>query len=174
MTSDRIEIERGFAMLQYGATMAWGRRTPDAERPALPSGEGAPPLDYWLDLLDRCVTEEEVDAVVSRARAELSAWRRRPEPPPEGETFGDLKSRILGEGEGWTPKEVALAMRVTPTLVRNVRAEAERDPEYGRPDGSLAHGLALLDAGLSIRQAAQITGIPKSTLHDARKLRAAA
>jgi hypothetical protein len=91
-----------------------------------------------------------------------------------GETLEDLKARILREGQGWTPKEVALAMRVTPTLVRNVRTEAERDPEYGRPDGSLAHGLALLDAGLSIRQAAQITGIPKSTLHDAHRTRLAA
>lgn len=172
--SDLSEIKCGFALLQYGGTMAWGRQAPAADRPLLPSGEGQPPLDHWLDLLDRCVTEEEVDAVVSRARAELSAWQRRPEPPPDGETFGDLKSRILIEGEGWTPKEVALAMRVTPTLVRNVRTEAERDPDYGRPDGSLAHGLSLLDAGLSIRQAAQITGIPKSTLHDAHRARVAA
>jgi hypothetical protein len=67
---------------------------------------------------------------------------------------------------------VALAMRVTPTLVRNVRGWAERDPDYGRPDQSLAHGLSLLSSGCSLRQAAQITGIPKSTLHDA--MRAAA
>jgi hypothetical protein len=73
------------------------------------------------------------------------------------------------EGEGWTPQEVALAMRVTPTLVRNVRNEYERDTQYGRPDGSLAHGISLLNAGCSLRQAAQITGIPKSTLHDAHK-----
>jgi uncharacterized protein YhdP len=172
--SDLRAIERGFALLQYGGTMAWGRQAPAAERPLLPSGEGQPPLDYWLDLLDRCATVEDGEIVLDRARAELESWRRRPEPPPAGESLDDLKARILREGQGWTPKEVALAMRVTPTLVRNVRTEAERDPEYGRPDGSLAHGLALLDAGCSIRQAAQITGIPKSTLHDAHRTRLAA
>jgi hypothetical protein len=110
--------------------------------------------------------------VVERARSELRAWQRRPDPPPDGESFEDLKRRIVSDGEGWTPHEVALAMRVTPTLVRNVRSEAEREVEYGKPDGSLAHGLNLLNAGCSLRQAAQITGIPKSTLHDA--MRAAA
>ena len=157
----------GFALVQYGSTMAWGRQAPSAEGALMPKGEGRPPLDYWLPLLERCTTLEEIQIVVARARAELAAWRRRPEPPPEGETFEDLKRRILLEGEGWTPKEVALALRVTPTLVRNVRSEAERDVDYGRPDGSLQHGIALLNAGCSLRQAAQITGIPKSTLHDA-------
>jgi hypothetical protein len=167
--SELAQIERGFRLLQYGNTMAWGRQPKAAERPLLPSGEARPPLDHWLDALEQCATAEEAQIIVARARAELEAWRRRPEPPPEGETFGDLKARILAEGAGWTPKEVALAMRVTPTLVRNVRAEAERDPEYGRPDGSLSHGLSLLNAGLSLRQAAQITGVAKSTLHDAAK-----
>jgi hypothetical protein len=157
----------GWSMLQYGSTMAWGRQAPNAEGAAFPKGEGRPPLDYWLVQLGHCTTLEELRAVSERALAELEAWRRRPEPPPQGETFEDLKRRIIHEGEGWTPHEVALAMRVTPTLVRNVRSEAERDVDYGRPDGSLSHGLALLNAGLSIRQAAQITGIPKSTLHDA-------
>lgn len=161
------EVVVGFTMLQYGHTMAWGRQPKLAERPALPSGEGAPPLDHWLALFSQCSTLAEVRVIRDLARSELEMWRRRTEPPPEGETFDDLKARILDEGEGWTPKEVALAMRVTPTLVRNVRTEFERDTEYGRPDGSLAHGLALMTSGCSLRQAAAITGIPKSTLHDA-------
>ena len=172
--SELREIVVGYSMLQYGHVMAWGRQPKLAERPALPSGEGSPPLDYWLELLPRCQTLEEIHVALERARSELRAWQRRAEPPPEGESFEDLKRRIIDEGEGWTPQEVALAMRVTPTLVRGARTEAERDPEYGRPDGSLAHGIALLDAGLSLRQAAQITGIPKSTLHDAQRARSAA
>jgi hypothetical protein len=157
----------GFSMLQYGSVMAWGRRIPSAEAAALPAGESAPPLLYWLDKLACSGTMEEFTATAERMRAELEAWRRRPDPPPPGETLSDLKRRLLEEGEGWTPQEVALAMRITPTFVRNVRTEAERDPEYGRPDGSLAHGISLLRDGCSLRQAAQITGIPKSTLHDA-------
>jgi helix-turn-helix, Psq domain len=163
------DVVLGFSMLQYGPVMAWGRQPKPADRPALPSGEADPPLDFWLALLSRCETFEEVRVLLDRARSELEAWRCRPEPPPEGETFDDLKARIIDEGEGWTPHEVALSMRVTPTLVRNVRHELERDPEYGRPDGSLAHGIALIVSGCTVRQAAQITGIPRSTLHDAHR-----
>ena len=163
------EVIVGFAMIQYGNVMAWGRTIPSAESAVFPQGESAPPLDYWLQILARAETMEEFIATVDRMRAELEAWRRRPDPPPPGETMADLKRRLLDEGEGWTPQEVALAMRVTPTFVRSVRGEAEREPEYGRPDGSLAHGLALLNSGCSLRQAAQITGIPKSTLHDAHR-----
>jgi hypothetical protein len=169
MLSEVRDLRRGFELLQYGNVMAWGRTIPNAETALLPSGEGAPPLDHWLGLLAAAETTEEVSQIFERATAELLAWRRRPDPPPDGETFDDLKLRIVHEGEGWTPQEVALAMRVTPTLVRNVRNEYERDTQYGRPDGSLAHGISLLNAGCSLRQAAQITGIPKSTLHDAHK-----
>jgi hypothetical protein len=159
----------GFELLQYGGVMRWSRSARSAEAAALPQGEGYPPLDYWLSEIDSARSLEEVRSLMDRARSELRAWQRRPEPPPAGESFEDMKRRIVIEGEGWTPQEVALAMRVTPTLVRSVRNEAERDPEYGRPDGSLAHGLQLLRSGCSLRQAAQITGIPKSTLHDAAR-----
>jgi hypothetical protein len=163
------DVIAGFELLQYGGVMRWSRTIPSAETALLPQGEGYPPLDYWLGEFPRARSLDEVRSLVDLARSELRAWQRRPEPPPEGESFEDLKRRIVIEGEGWTPQEVALAMRVTPTLVRNVRNEAERDPEYGRPDGSLSHGLQLLRSGCSLRQAAQITGIPKSTLHDAAR-----
>jgi hypothetical protein len=159
----------GFELLQYGSVMRWSRSARSAEAAAFPQGEGYPPLDYWLGEFPRARSLDEVRSLVDRARSELAAWQRRPEPPPEGESFEDLKRRIVIDGEGWTPQEVALAMRVTPTLVRNVRGEAERDPEYGRPDGSLTHALGLLRSGCSVRQAAQITGIPRSTLFDASK-----
>jgi hypothetical protein len=163
------DVIRGFSLLQYGAVMPWGRTIPNAEGAALPAGEGDPPIDHWLDLLAVTDDEDERAQILTLAHAELEAWLRRPEPPPVGETLEDLQRRIIEEGEGWTPQEVALAMRVTPTLVRNTRTQVERDPEYGRPDASLAHAIALLRSGCSLRQAAQITGIPKSTLHDAAK-----
>jgi hypothetical protein len=88
----------------------------------------------------------------------------RPESPPEGETLDDLKARIL-ELEGWEPRDVSLACRCTPTLVRQARIEAERNPESGREEGSLEQARAMLDGGMSLRQVAILTGIPKSTLH---------
>jgi hypothetical protein len=159
----------GFELLQYGGVMAWGRRIPSAEGAVLPQGESDPPLLYWMDKLACCVTLEEFAATAELMRSELDAWRRRPDPPPPGETIGDLKRRVLGEGRGWTPQEVALAMRVTPTFVRGVRTEAERDPQTGHADNRLARGLKLLGEGFSLRQVERITGVPKSTLHDAMK-----
>jgi len=167
--SELRQIVVGYALLQYGTTQRFGRNIKGAEPMPLPAGEGFPPMEHWIMLLTRCQTVEECHTILELASAELQAWRKRPEPPPEGESFDELKRRILRDGQGWTPKEVALAMRVTPTLVRNVRTEADRDPEYGRPDGSLRHGLTLLSEGLSLRQVERITGIPKSTLHDAQK-----
>jgi hypothetical protein len=168
------DVVIGYALLQYGSVQRWGRSARSAEGALLPQGEDYPPIDYWLGLIARAQTIDEVHAIVDRARSELRAWRRRPEPPPEGESFEDLKRRIVDEGEGWTPQEVALAMRCTPTLVRNIRSELELDVEYGRPDRSLAHGLALLRDGVTLRAAAMATGIPKSTLHLAYKRELAA
>jgi hypothetical protein len=162
------DVIQGFVLLQYGAVMRWDRRIPGNEVVALPAGEDRPPFEHWIEKWETAVDEER-PAIEAAARAELEAWRRRTEPVPDGETLDDLKARILHDGQGWTPQEVALAMRVTPTLVRKVRVEGERDPEYGRPDGSLQKGIALLSQGLSLRQVERITGIPKSTLHDAHR-----
>ena len=163
------EVIVGYSMLQYGSVMAWGRRIPSAEGAVLPQGEDAPPLLYWLEKLAASTSLEEFTQTAELMRAELDAWRRRPDPPPQGESMDELKRRVLTDGKGWTPHEVALAMRITPTFVRNVRNEAERDPQTGRPDNRLARGLKLLEDGLSLRQVERITGVPKSTLHDAHK-----
>lgn len=163
------ELIVGFEMLQYGGVMAWDRRIPSAEAAALPQGENDPPLLYWLDKLASAQSLEEFTATARLMKDELDAWRRRPDPPPEGETMDELKRRVVEDGEGWTPQEVALAMRITPSFVRNVRAEADRDPQTGKPDNRLARGLKLLDEGFSLRQVERITGVPKSTLHDAHK-----
>jgi hypothetical protein len=159
----------GYALIQYGAVMRWGRTIPSAEGAVLPQGESDPPLDYWLEQLALARTTDELLRIAERMRRELEAWRRRPDPPPPGETLDDLKHRLLTEGKGWTPQEVALAMRVTPTFVRNVRTEAERDPETGRADQRLSGALGMLAEGMSLRQVERITGIPRSTLHDARR-----
>lgn len=164
------EVIVGYAMLQYGSVMAWGRTVPSAERAVLPQGENEPPLLYWLDQLTSCATLEEFASTAERMRDELETWRRRPDPPPPGETLDDLKARVLSEGKGWDPKDVALSMRVTPTFVRNVRTEHDRDPETGYPDQRLKRALRLLREGeLSLRQITAMTGVPKSTLHDAAK-----
>lgn len=154
----------GFALLQYGSVRVYESSAAKGDGAVLPGGELHPPLEHWAHLLPRCRTVEEVLDVLRLARAELDAWQVRPEPPPEGETFEDLSERILSY-EGWEPKDVSLACRCTPTLIRRVRVDAERNPETGREEGSLQHAMDLLSQGLSLRQVAILTGISKSTLH---------
>jgi hypothetical protein len=73
MLSEVRDLRRGFALLQYGNVMAWGRTIPNAETALLPSGEGAPPLDHWLGLLGAAETIEDVRQIVERATR--SCWR---------------------------------------------------------------------------------------------------
>lgn len=153
-----------YELLGYGATMRYEKRRP-AEGFAVPAGEGDPPWDHWHVLLLQCQTFDAFRSVWVDARSELQAWKCRAEPAPEGETLDQMQTRIIDEGEGWTPKQVAMAFRCTPTLVRNTRLERERNPETGRAEGSLEHAKDLLGRGLTLRQVAILTGIPKSTLH---------
>lgn len=161
-----MQLAAEYALLGYGATMRFEKRR-DADRNPFPSGEAEPPFERWLDLLCRCETFEVFRGVWSEAVDELSAWKRRPDAPPQGETLAQMQSRIIDEGEGWEVRDVALVFRCTPTLVRRTRIERERNPDTGRIEGSLQHAKDLLARGLSLRQVAVLTGIPKSTLHDA-------
>lgn len=158
-----IPVIQGFALLQYGTTMHYEQRR-SAELALLPSGELHPPHEYWLARLRQCSTVAEFADALGKAQTELRAWQRRPDPPPEGETLEQFKDRII-EHAGWPPKEVAFALRCTPTLVRQTRLERERNPDTGYEEGSLEHARALLGNGCSLRQVAVLTGIPKSTLH---------
>lgn len=163
------EVWVGFAMLGYGAVMRYGEvRCSDSD--AMPAGEYEAPADYWIARYEQAHPDDQPD-VLELALIYLETWRRRPEPADESETLDQLKARIVETGNGWTPKEVALAMRCTPTLVRAARLEADRHPETGKIEGSVEHARELLANGCSLRQVAILTGIPKSTLHDA--LRAA-
>ena len=154
----------GFALLQYGSVRVYESSTAKGDGAVLPGGELHPPIEHWAQILPRCRTIEELLTVLALAQSELSAWKVRPEPPPEGETLDELAERILSF-EGWEPKDVSLACRCTPTLVRRVRHAAERNPDTGREEGSLQHARDLLSQGMSLRQVAILTGISKSTLH---------
>lgn len=155
-----------YQLLGYGNVTHYGTRRA-AEGQALPAGEPDPPLTHWLDLWFSAPSPSERQLIVDGARAELAAWKRRPDPPPAGESAEQMIDRLIRIGEGWTPHDVALAFRCTPTLVRRWRSEHDRNPETGRVEGSLAHAKDLIERGMTLRQAAMLTGIPKSTIHDA-------
>ena len=151
-------------MLGMGAVMRYEQRR-DADVGVWPAGEPAP---SWIFFMEPYAQANEADkpAVIERAAAYLEAWKRRPPElgAVEVETLDELKQRIVEAGEGWTPEEVALSLRCTPTLVRRARAEADRCVETGKVEGSLKHARALMAEGMTLRQAAVLTGIPRSTL----------
>lgn len=154
-----------WSLVMFGATVRYDVR-PGADGAVVPMGEAWTPGDFWWGLYVRASSDVERAQIEQQASEAHAAWVRRPEPPPEGETLDELQARVLRH-EGWEAKDVAFALRCTPTFVRRVRAEHERSPETGKPEGSLAHARELLAAGLSLRQVAMFTGIPKSTLHEA-------
>jgi len=162
--SDDVWI--GWGLVMYGQTMRYDTR-PNAELGVMPAGETDPPGDYWRARYDAAGSEDERVVIVEQARVELRAWLVRPEPPPEGETLDELIDRVIAIGEGWEAGDVALALRCTPTFVRRARVARDRSPTTGRVEGSLENARELLERGLSLRQVAMLTGIPKSTLHEA-------
>lgn len=161
-----MQLAIDYALLQYGGTIRYEKRR-SAEPVALPAGELHPPFEHWLDLLLQCQTFDYFKGVYSQAQAEVEHWRRRPDPPPEGETLVQMIDRLIEEAEGWSARDAAVAFRCSATQIRRWRQERERNPETGSIEGSLQHARDLLRQGLSLRQVAILTGIPKSTLHDA-------
>lgn len=160
------EVWIGWALIMHGATTHYDVRA-GAERSPIPMGDSHPPIEFWWALYLRAESDEERADVETRANEALCAWRRRPEPPPVGESPEQWADRIIRDGEGWSAKDVALSERCTPRMVRRLRLTRERNPEDGRIEGSLAHARELRRAGHSLRSVAMLTGIPKSTLHEA-------
>ena len=153
-----------WSLVMGGATVRYEVR-PSAEPNPLPQGEPYPPVAYWWALYLRAPSDEQRIEIEQRADEAYWAYVRRPEPPPEGETYEQWVDRIIEQGEGWEARDVAMAERCTPRMVRKARIARERSPETGRLEGSFEHARELLGRGLTLRQVAMMTGISKSTLH---------
>jgi hypothetical protein len=144
---------------------------------APPTG-GEHPAEAWALELERLEgrngsVSAELERFVRDLRAELEQVRRRPLAGVRGETLEDLETAVVDRGEGWDARAVAVALRTSERLVARIRVANGLD-ERGRPKriNGTADGLALLHAGLSLRAAAAISGVPRSTLWDrARRAR---
>lgn len=170
LTFEQRQVLVALQLLSHGATASLspiaGR---GGERDLVgPTGEGAPPHERYVALLNK--PGADVDAIMDEARDELEAWKRRPLTAPTAvETLDDLKARIV-ECHGWEAHDVALAMRCTDALVRVARVEAGCEPEYGAqlaealPNDPRARALALVDLGMSYRQAEAICGVSIATI----------
>lgn len=132
---------------------------------APPTGDESPAA-YWREQFDGATTADQANALLAAARSELEHIRRRAFPAVSWEDAVELAARVLRDGEGVEPASVAIALRCTRTFVRRARIVAGRHPDTGRRVRLDTLDPALLvGAGLSIRQAAVVTGVPRSTLH---------
>jgi hypothetical protein len=133
---------------------------------AIPTGERSP-AERWCETYNMAVSDAAQAGALRGASEELAHLRRRKFRVGESANGDDLRERILGDGEGAETQVVALALRCTPTLVRRTRLAAGRDADYGRIVAlDEVTPSALLEAGLSLRAVALVTGLARSTLYD--------
>jgi hypothetical protein len=139
--------------------------TGSAPESRAPRGEHSP-ADRWRERFN-AAHEHERAGVLHDAERELSHLRRRRFAVGTAHDGDELRERILRDGTGMVPRDVAFALRCTPTLVRRTRLAGGRDPEHGRPvELERFDAAALLAAGLSFRAVELVLGVSRSTLHD--------
>lgn len=141
------------------------------ERPPT-SGDPNPPHIILTRRIASADTEYAIQAAVRWGETELERLRHQPAAFTERpETERERHKRIVGSGKGWTIHEVASALKVAPSEVRQARIAAGRDVATGEfiPEAKGAGGhdgviRALKNQGWSIRQIADRTGVGKSTV----------
>jgi hypothetical protein len=159
-------------LVSYGTVAQFGPRARSANRQLRPPGSSTPMADYWRPVLEAERDPVRLRDLRAEAQADLDSWLRRPLAPDTTETLEELCARIVRDGWGVTADDCSRAMRCTTSLVRRARLSAMRHPETGHhlpvrtaDPWRWAHHLDAV--GLSVRQIAALTGVPKSTLHRA-------
>ena len=159
-------------LLMYGSAMklessfSSGKPT-GGERPP---GEANPLHTIWQQAYVLAKPENR-EQVIADATDALIHARRGPIEKPDGETPAQWRARIVKDGAGFDADHVALAFNCLPRMVRRIRVEAKREPEYGRivvPVDAAARR-ALLEQlvnveGVSMRAAAMRLGVSYSTV----------
>ena len=157
--------------LALTSTVGAGRVTPRARSvhtSGRPSGT-LHPAERYAQLIAGARSEREARSHLDAARRELQSTLRRPFEGASVESRGALALRIVSEGVGMSPIEVAILCRCTPSFVRTSRIAAECDPEGGKSLAGVTRerwATELRAAGYSYRQVSALTGIPRSTLAD--------
>jgi Helix-turn-helix len=165
-------------LVSYGSTFGWdspardgdtsGRRPPGSDRPA---------HDHFRARWNDAHTDYAREKTLNAARETLHAIGHTPRVKIKEEPIAKRDARIVRDGAGIPPTDVAIAFRCGPGDVRRARLAAGRDPLHGQPLPELEHAsahekvLTLAELGLSQRQVAERTGISQATVN--RILRAA-
>lgn len=167
MTSEARQLYLDLALLSHGSVTSWsaGSGVPGSREP---TGESRPPHELFAAEYER-----KGQSAVTHWRAFLAQWRGHNTVKPAESSEDEW---ILQDGRGQAPDVVAQRFRCTPTRVRRLRVSAGLDVETGKhaegdgPVGNVERAVWLVsERGFSVRQAALVTGVAKSTISDRRK-----
>jgi hypothetical protein len=173
------------ATLPHGATQTFQAtsRSRGTHISGRPQGEATPPHEELEQAYRDASSDRQRAAVVDRMRATLKHWRGQGRTAATVESKEKRDARIVSEGEGWEVQDVAVRFRCTPTAVRRARLAAGRTADLGRATAAtrppvedrsqLERARELRANGMSFRQVEMLTGVPRSTLHDAGRRDAA-
>lgn len=175
MTAEKTmrQILAELELLSYGTTASWNPGGGgDTDRDPRPAGGDTRPLhETFRTEHARAETPEDRDRVRRAAAAALEAQTKRTHDAPiEEESADQVDQRIAAlVRAGWTVKDIAIAARCTPTRVRRVSKGMPVEADEGGEDLALH----LASQGHTVRYIAMKTGMPKSTVHDLLRKRAA-
>lgn len=162
-------------LISHGSTQSWnasGGHTgePDDQVAMLAGHPDTPPHLYWRHRFAASTASQHAE-LLEHARAELDAYKRSNRIDPAYTDRELLEQRILNEGAGWTPDEVARVMRCPASHVRKVRVRDGRNADDGKrialsdvPADQRDQARDLLTNGMTERQVQLITGLSKSTI----------
>lgn len=130
------------------------------------------PHHHYRFLFTQATSIDECEQLLTEAQAELASIRRRTSPNVAHLTDREiLDDRIINEGHGCSPADVALALFCTPRRVQQVRIRDGRNPLTGHKivlddvsDDAREHVRTLIAQGMTERQVFQITGVKKTTI----------
>lgn len=162
-------------LISHGSTQSWNSAGGHGESTAvLPYGESNPPHVYLRELYVAQTTDPGRARVVTRITLALREARGQIDRSHVvGETREHEDARMIKQGEGFTPEEVANRFNCTPSRVRRARLAAGRSQDTGKAihtatdaDDGRIEALRMKDQGMSVRQIAMVLSQPKSTVYD--------
>lgn len=171
-------------LVSYAPATNWNPSTPTHNKPLggnHPPGEPNPPADLYSAMWAEALDDDHRHKILAAAQAELQHLRKRPAATHSTLTDSQiLTERILREGNGWTPEELARTLRCTVGHVRRTRQHNGRHSETGQTLESLttterqhlAHDLAA--QGLTQQQIAFRMNLNQSTVSRLLRFRTAA
>jgi hypothetical protein len=126
--------------LQFGSTMNLEptRRGGDVSS-GRPPGDDRAPHVVWRERWERASVLE-YEKLLGKARGELAGLLKQKRIVVVAETQPELEARMIHEGRGWSPKDVAQHFKCTPTFVRRVRLTAGVNAATGEPLAVVAAG----------------------------------